>query len=134
MVKRIRGERGFTLVELLVVLAILAILIAVVVPNLAGLTGGAKAKAAQTELDIVQTAMDTMIARNEAVTIEARAVVNAARLNETETINIWVVTAYDPATETETTGADTGDIELRSQTHGEYWWDQYGRVTQSAYD
>jgi prepilin-type N-terminal cleavage/methylation domain-containing protein len=71
MLKRIRSERGFTLVELLVVLAILAILIAIVVPNLAGLTGGAKARAAQTELQIVQTAMDTMIARYEAITVQS---------------------------------------------------------------
>ena len=72
MFKRIRGERGFTLVELLVVLAILAVLIAIVVPNLAGLTGGAKARAAQAELDIVQTAMDTMLAVNEVVTVAAQ--------------------------------------------------------------
>ena len=71
MFKRIRGERGFTLVELLVVLAILAVLIAIVVPNLAGLTGGAKAKAAQSELDVVQTAMDTMLAQYEAITVVA---------------------------------------------------------------
>ena len=134
MFKRIRSERGFTLVELLVVLAIMAILIAIVVPNLAGLTGGAKAKAAQAELDIVQTAMDTMLAVEEAVTVEALAEIGAAQLNPVETINIWVVSYYDPTTGDETTELSTGDLKLRSVTNGEYWWDDSGRVTQSAYD
>jgi len=133
MFKRIRGERGFTLVELLVVLAILAILIAIVVPNLAGLTGGAKARAAQSELDIVQTAMDTMIAVEEAVSVTARAVGSTAVLNPVEPVAIVIVTSYDPATATEIYGAGTGNIELRSQTHGLYWWDTSGRVTQSSY-
>jgi prepilin-type N-terminal cleavage/methylation domain-containing protein len=132
MVKRIRSERGFTLVELLVVLAILAILIAVVVPNLAGLTGGAKAKAAQTELQIVQTAMDTMIAQYEAVTVNAGPS-PARRLSPTESWAIWVVTAYDPATGNETTGQGRGTLELRSISHGEYTWDTGGRVTQAVY-
>jgi type IV pilus assembly protein PilA len=133
MFKRIRGERGFTLVELLVVLAILAVLIAIVVPNLAGLTGGAKAKAAQAELDIVQTAMDTMLARYEVVSVTALDVDSAAVLDPVETLNITVVDYYNPATGIETLTSSTGDIELRSQTHGYYWWDITGRVTQSDY-
>ena len=132
MFKRIRGERGFTLVELLVVLAILAVLIAIVVPNLAGLTGGAKAKAAQAELDIVQTAMDTMIARDEAVSITAD--YSGQQLGTQTTIVIYEVISYDPVTETETTGPGSGTIELRSMTHGEYSWDTNGTMTQTAYD
>ena len=134
MFKRIRGERGFTLVELLVVLAILAVLIAIVVPNLAGLTGGAKARAAQAELDIVQTAMDTMLAQYEALTVTLRLVGDAAQLNPVESLEIWVVSYYDPTTGEETIESDAGDLKLRSVTNGTYWWDISGRVTQAAYD
>jgi type IV pilus assembly protein PilA len=131
MLKRIRSERGFTLVELLVVLAILAILIAIVVPNLAGLTGGAKARAAQTELQIVQTAMDTMIARYEAITVQSNS--TPTPITPPYAVSIWVVSYYDPATGTEYYTNSTGTIELRSITHGSYTWDTTGRVTQTAY-
>jgi len=134
VLKRIRSESGFTLVELLVVLAILAILIAVVVPNLAGLTGGAKAKAAQSELNIVQTAMDTMLAQYEAVTVYERLDTAAAALGPSDMISIWIVSDYDPVTKVETTEQSYGTLKLRSASNGTYYWDTEGRVQQEDYD
>jgi prepilin-type N-terminal cleavage/methylation domain-containing protein len=64
MLKRIRNERGFTLVELLVVLAILAILVAVVVPNLTGLLTGTTETAMKQERDVVYNAMDTFYSQD----------------------------------------------------------------------
>ncbi len=57
-----RGEGGFTLVELLVVVAILAVLVAIVMANFSGLLSGSQTTAASAELNIVQTAVDVKMA------------------------------------------------------------------------
>jgi prepilin-type N-terminal cleavage/methylation domain-containing protein len=130
MLKRIRGERGFTLVELLVVLAILAILIAIVVPNLAGLTGGARGDAARTELSIVQTAMDTLMSENEAVsvTLGAQQVVGP-----NTQVEYFKVISIDVDTGAEQTGPGTANLRLRTTSTGEYSWGTSGEITQEVY-
>jgi len=57
-----RGDKGFTLVELLVVFTLLGVLAAVVVPNVSTLMGYGHTQASDAELSIVQTAMDSMMA------------------------------------------------------------------------
>ena len=52
-----RGQKGFTLMELLIVVAILGVLAAVVIPRFTGLIGTADDEAKATELEIVQTAV-----------------------------------------------------------------------------
>jgi len=73
--RRMHGdERGFTLVELLIVVTILGILAAVVTTSLVGLTATAKANACAEELRTVQTAVDALMAKNNLTSVTAKAV------------------------------------------------------------
>jgi prepilin-type N-terminal cleavage/methylation domain-containing protein len=58
MLKRMSSQRGFTLVELLVVLAILAILLAIVSQNLTGFLGRGKRSSFDIDRRDIQSAVD----------------------------------------------------------------------------
>ena len=60
LLKRIIDNKGFTLLELLVVMIILGLLAALVAPKFFSHVGKAKTKAAKTQIELLGTALDTM--------------------------------------------------------------------------
>jgi len=57
--KRWRSQRGFTFLELLVVITIIGLLAALVGPKFLGKVGGAKLKATKAQIEMFGTALDT---------------------------------------------------------------------------
>jgi len=64
-----RGEKGFTLLELLLVVAILGVIAAVVVPNVGKAIDIGKTGAMRAELNSVQLAMNAGMAENGLSTV-----------------------------------------------------------------
>ncbi len=65
------GEKGFTLVELLVVVAILGVLAAVAIPNVGKFIGKGKTEAYATEMHNIQTATMALLADSTAGVLDA---------------------------------------------------------------
>lgn len=57
--KRLRNQKGFTLIELIVVMIILGLLAALVAPRMFGRVGQAKQKAAAAQIELFGTALDS---------------------------------------------------------------------------
>ena len=72
MIKRLhKGEKGFTLVELLIVFTLLAVLAAIMIPNVAGFVQFGHSQANKAETSVIQTAMDAMMAKENITSVTA---------------------------------------------------------------
>jgi type IV pilus assembly protein PilA len=71
-----KGEKGFTLVEVLVVFTLLAVLSAIMIPNITRFIGYGHTSAASQELSVIQTAMDAMMAEQNISTVTLTAETN----------------------------------------------------------
>jgi len=100
------GEKGFTLIEILVVIAILGILAAVAIPNLASFMDKGKTESAETELSIVQTCVVAYMEDNGGTIAPATGVTGSGGL-----LNFYI----------------------SSPLHGTYDWDAQGHVSQTNY-
>ncbi len=63
-----RNEKGFTLIELMIVIAIIGILAAVAIPSYQNYTKRAKASEAKIMLDAIRTTQETYFAENNLYT------------------------------------------------------------------
>ena len=108
-----RGQKGFTLMELLIVVAILGVLAAVVIPRFTGLIGRGETEAAATELEVVQTAMVAAMTAQPVSTVST---------------GTDVALSNDSTVPTE---APIGPY-LQTSTGYTYTWDTLGVVTQGA--
>ena len=73
-----KGQGGFTLIEMIVVVGIIAVLAAVIVPNIGKFIGSGEAGAKNAEWESVQTAMNAMMA-DKAITTVVASTTSSAR-------------------------------------------------------
>ena len=65
------GEKGFTMIELLVAIAVLGVLAAVAIPNLGKFIGQGKTESYEAELHNIQTGVMAMLADSTAGVLDA---------------------------------------------------------------
>ena len=73
-----KGQKGFTLIEMLVVVGIIVALAAVIVPTVIKFSGSGEAGAKDAERDAVQSSVDIMMSDNAITTVTANG--NAAKI------------------------------------------------------
>ena len=111
-----KSEKGFTLIEMLVVVGIIVALAAVIVPTVIKFSGGGEQGAKDAEWDAVQSAIDIMMSDNK---INAVADNGAAAIKLTDST---VLCAACPADK------KLGKYLRDASTKYCYTWDTTGRV------
>ena len=111
---KLRGERGFTLVELLVIVPIVVALAGAVVPSVAGFSGKGEVGAMAEEINSVQSAMDIMMVENK---------VSLVNVSPASSQNSWKTFPNGPSV------ASLDNYLKAEDTEYFYCWDTSGLVT-----
>jgi type IV pilus assembly protein PilA len=116
MTRVAKGQGGFTLIEMIVVVGIIAVLAAVIVPNIGKFIGSGEQGAMDAEWESVQTAMNAMMAEQSITGV-------TGRTSSDQSVNGW-------ATLPAGTGAATLDSYLQAATTVYFYcYDSAGQVT-----
>ncbi len=110
----LRGEHGFTLVELLVIVSIVVALAGAVVPSVAGFSDKGEVGAMAEEISSVQSAMDIMMIENN---------VTAVNVSPASSQNSWKTFPNGPSV------ASLGNYLKAEDTTYFYCWDASGLIT-----
>ncbi len=124
-----RGQAGFTLVELLVVVAIIVGLAAAIIPNVGRFSGKGNEGATASEMASIQTAMDGMLAEAGIVTIAANNLASLGTSVQAFT-GLPTLPGGGAVTLPDTTTVDLTSYLRDTVTSFYYCWDSSGLVTE----
>ena len=124
----VKGEKGFTLMELLIVVAILGVLAAVVIPNVGRFIGRGETEAAETELSNIQSAVVAMMVDQGISTLGT----NITASPGTNNMALFPDTSNDGMNLYGYGSGTTINYVATNQTKGTYSVDAQGTVTQDT--
>jgi prepilin-type N-terminal cleavage/methylation domain-containing protein len=126
------GQKGFTLIEMIVVVGIIAVLAAVIVPNIGKFIGSGEQGAKDAEFEAVQTAMNAMMANMAIITLTDHSIASGAS-STNDWLNFPLMDAADPPTSPNTQVEMNLHNYLQSPATVYYYcWNLNGQLTNDS--
>ncbi len=116
------GQKGFTLIEMIVVVGIIAVLAAVIVPNIGKFIGSGEQGAKDAEFESVQTAINAMMADGAVVLV-----VDHSGAADTS-VSDWTAQPEEDSTDIGTVPLGTEYLQNATTVYF-YCWDANGQLT-----